>query len=130
MHQFFDTFQIFHPSSSNISYGTVSFAHFRVRIASNIKTDSRHIQAILTPLATRKAQLQRTLSAAQPNLPAKPSGSALAKGSERKPSHRLPRNASVEGRNVSGGKNLAYVLPVNKLSAEYEAKSSALPSST
>ena len=96
------------------------------------KTNFRHIQAMLTPLAARKAQLQRALSVNPPNLPQKPSGSTLVKGGERKPSHRVERDDSLRGRSIKGSKNFDRGVPVNALVVEDEVKEvgSWLPVST
>ena len=84
---------------------------------------------MLTPLAARKAQLQRSLSVMPPNSPQRPSGSALAKGNERKPSHRVERDDSLKGRrSIKGTKDLDRGLRVNAFVVEDEAREvSGLP---
>ena len=101
-----------------------TFPHF--------ETDFRHIQAKLTPVAARKAQLQRALAVIPPNTTQKPSGSAVVKGGERKPSHRVERDESRKGRNIKGTKNVDHGLPINAFIVEDEAREtlSGLPAPT
>jgi hypothetical protein len=87
---------------------------------------------MLTPLAARKAQLQRALSTVPPNTPQKPSGSAVMKGGERKLSHRVERDESLKGRSIKGTKKFDHGLPTNAFIVADEARETApgLPAPT
>ncbi|KIM39345.1 hypothetical protein M413DRAFT_197771 [Hebeloma cylindrosporum] len=75
---------------------------------------------MLTPVAARKAQLQRSVSVIPPISSPKPSGSALVKGSERKQSD------SLKGRSIKVTKDLDHGFPVNACSVEEEERKSSI----